>query len=63
MIDESLVPTTLEEVLTRLTNLSIELNNYKELLQDEESKYKRYEVNKILTWINFIIGRKRKKKA
>ena len=44
MVEESEIPTTAEAIHARLAELSVDLQNNKDLLQDETLKYKRYEV-------------------
>ena len=57
MIEESFIPGTLEEIYTKLANLSVELNNYKELLEDENVKYKRFAVKLLeVSIFNAILG-------
>ena len=44
MVEESQIPNTAEEIHAQLAQLAVDLQNNKELLQDEQLKYKRYEV-------------------
>jgi len=43
MVEESEIPATAEGIHAKLAELTVELQNNKELLQDETLKYKRYE--------------------
>lgn len=44
MIEESHIPSTLEEVHARLAEMNMQYHSFKDLLQDEEIKHKRYTV-------------------
>jgi len=44
MVEESQIPNTAEEIHATLSQLAVDLQTNKEFLQDEQLKYKRYEV-------------------
>lgn len=44
MVEESQIPGTAEEIHSTLAQLAVDLQTNKEFLQDEQLKYKRYEV-------------------
>ncbi len=44
MVEETQIPGTAEEIHSTLAQLAVDLQTNKEFLQDEQLKYKRYEV-------------------
>ncbi len=46
MVDENLIPNNINDINANLLELNIELNNYKELFNDEIIKEKKFAVKK-----------------